>query len=72
MVGNLHAEYLHKIQHTYEQEIIDNSRDSREVSNATKRKDKIQTDRDGKKLDILAKIYLYKPPANSTNFKEER
>ncbi len=98
-VGNLRVEYLHKIQHTYEQEIlrmqeiIDNSHDSREVANATKRKDKlqkqlketkdydaklahialsrieidlddgvkvnyekVQTDREGKKLDILAKL----------------
>lgn len=98
-VGNLRVEYLHKMQHTYEreitrmQEIIDNSRDSREVSKATKRKDKIQkqlketkdydaklahialsrieidlddgvkvnyekvqTGRDGKKMQILAKI----------------
>lgn len=98
-VGNLRVEYLHKMQHTYEREIIrmqetiDNSRDSREVSKATKRKDKlqkqlketkdydaklahialsrieidlddgvkvnyekVQTDRDGKKMQILAKI----------------
>ncbi len=47
-VGNLRVEYLHKMQHTYEREIvrmqetIDNSRDSREVSKATKRKDKLQ------------------------------
>ena len=98
-VGNLRVEYLHKMQHTYEREIIrmqetiDNSRDSREVSKATKRKDKlqkqlketkdydaklahialsrieidlddgvkvnyekVQTDRDGKKMQILTKI----------------
>ena len=98
-VGNLRVEYLHKMQHTYEHEIIrmqetiDNSRDSREVSKATKRKDKlqkqlketkdydvklahialsrididlddgvkvnyekVQTDRDGRKMQILAKI----------------
>ena len=98
-VGNLRVEYLHKMQHTYErvivrmQEAIDNSRDSREVSKATKRKDKlqkqlketkdydtklahialsrieidlddgvkvnyekVQTGRDGKKMQILAKI----------------
>lgn len=98
-VGNLRVEYLHKMQHTYEREIlrmqetIDNSRDSREVSKATKRKDKlqkqlketkdydtklahialsrididlddgvkvnyekVQTGRDGKKIQILAKI----------------
>lgn len=47
-VGNLRVEYLHKMQHTYEREIvrmqetIDNSHDSREVSKATKRKDKLQ------------------------------
>lgn len=98
-VGNLRVEYLHKMQHTYEREIvrmqetIDNSRDSREVSKAIKRKDKlqkqlketkdydaklahialsrididlddgvkvnyekVQTGRDGKKMQILAKI----------------
>ena len=98
-VGNLRVEYLHKMQHTYEREIIrmqetiDNSHDSREVSKATKRKDKlqkqlketkdydaklahialsrieidlddgvkvnhekVQTDRDGKKMQILTKI----------------
>lgn len=98
-VGNLRVEYLHKMQHTYEREIarmqetIDNSRDTREVSKATKRKDKlqkqlketkdydaklahialsrieidlddgvkanyekVQTGRDGKKMQILAKI----------------
>lgn len=98
-VGNLRVEYLHKMQHTYEREIIrmqetiDNSRDSREVSRATKRKDKlqkqlketkdydamlahialsrieidlddgvkvnyekVQTGRDGKKMQILAKL----------------
>ena len=98
-VGNLRVEYLHRMQHTYEREIvrmqetIDNSRDSREVSKATKRKDKlqkqlketkdydaklahialsrieidlddgvkvnyekVQTGRDGKKMQILAKI----------------
>lgn len=98
-VGNLRVEYLHKMQHIYEhetvrmQEIIDNSHDSREVSKATKRKDKlqkqlketkdydaklahialsrieidlddgvkvnyekVQTGRDGKKMQILAKI----------------
>lgn len=99
IVGNLRVEYLHKMQHTYEieiirmQETIDNSRDSREVSKATKRKEKlqkqlketkdydtklahialsrieidlddgvkinyekVQTGRDGKKMQILAKI----------------
>ena len=98
-VGNLRVEYLHKMQHTYEREIIrmqetiDNSNDSREISKATKRKDKlqkqlketkdydaklahivhsrieidlddgvkvnyekVQTDKDGNKMQILAKI----------------
>lgn len=47
-VGNLRVEYLHKIQRTYEseiirmQEVIDNSHDSREVARATRRKDKLQ------------------------------
>ena len=97
--GNLRVEYLHRVQHIYEreiqrmQEIIDGSKDSREVSRATKRKDKlqkqlkeakeydtklahialsrididlddgvkvnyekVQTDRNGEKLQILAKI----------------
>ena len=98
-VGNLRVEYLHRMQRTYEQEILrmqdtmDNSPDSREVSKAAKRKDKlqkqlketqdydallahianarididlddgvkvnyekVQTSRDGKKMQILAKI----------------
>ena len=98
-VGNLRVEYLHKMQYIYEREIvrmqenIDNSRDPREVSKATKRKDKlqkqlketkdydaklahialsrieidlddgvkanyekVQTGRDGKKMQILSKI----------------
>ena len=97
--GNLRVEYLHRVQHIYEreiqrmQEIIDGSKDSREVSRATKRKDKlqkqlkeakeydtklahialsrididlddgvkvnyekVQTDKNGEKLQILAKI----------------
>lgn len=47
-VGNLRVEYLHKMQHTYEREIIrmqetiDNSLNSREVSKAIKRKGKLQ------------------------------
>lgn len=47
-VGNLRVEYLHKMQYTYEREVvrmqeaIDNSCDSREVSKTTKRKDKLQ------------------------------
>lgn len=98
-IGNLRIDYLHRIQRIYENEItrmqdtIENSRDAREVTAATKRKEKlikqlqetkeydekiahlalartsidlddgvkvnyekIQTDRDGKKLDVLSKI----------------
>ncbi|MCR3922366.1 MAG: BREX-1 system adenine-specific DNA-methyltransferase PglX, partial [Firmicutes bacterium] len=98
-IGNLRIDYLHRIQRIYENEIsrmqetIDNSKDTREVTAATKRKEKllkqlketkeydekiahlalartaidlddgvkvnyekVQTDTDGKKLDVLAKI----------------
>ncbi len=98
-IGNLRIDYLHRMQRIYENEIarmqdtIENSRDAREVSAATKRKEKlikqlqetkeydekiahlalartsidlddgvkvnyekVQTDREGKKLDVLAKI----------------
>ena len=98
-IGNLRIDYLHKMQRIYENEIarmqdtIENSKDAREVTAATKRKEKlikqlqetkeydekiahlalartsidlddgvkvnyekVQTDRDGKKLDVLAKI----------------
>lgn len=98
-IGNLRIDYLHRMQRIYENEIarmqdtIENSKDAREVTAATKRKEKlikqlqetkeydekiahlalartsidlddgvkvnyekIQTDRDGKKLDVLAKI----------------
>ena len=47
-IGNVRVEYLHRIQHVYEkeitrmQEIIDNSHDNKEISNATKRKEKLQ------------------------------
>lgn len=47
-IGNMRVEYLHRIQRVYEkelermQEIIDNSRDNKEISNATKRKEKLQ------------------------------
>lgn len=47
-IGNVRVEYLHRIQHVYEkeitrmQEIMDNSRDNKEISNATKRKEKLQ------------------------------
>ena len=47
-IGNLRVEYLHRIQRVYEkeiirmQEIIDNSHDNKEISNATKRKEKLQ------------------------------
>ena len=45
--GNMRVEYLHRMQRVYEkeiermQEIVDNSRDNREVSAATKRKEKL-------------------------------
>lgn len=98
-IGNLRIDYLHKMQRIYENEIgrmqdaIENSKDAREVTAATKRKEKlvkqlqetkeydekiahlalartsidlddgvkvnyekVQTDRDGKKLYVLAKI----------------
>jgi type II restriction/modification system DNA methylase subunit YeeA len=98
-IGNLRIDYLHRLQRIYENEIarmqdtIENSRDAREVTAATKRKEKlikqlqetkeydekiahlalartsidlddgvkvnyekVQTDQDGKKLDVLAKI----------------
>ena len=98
-IGNLRIDYLHRMQRIFENEIgrmqdtIENSKDVREVTAATKRKEKlikqlqetkeydekiahlalartsidlddgvkvnyekVQTDRDGKKLDVLAKI----------------
>lgn len=98
-IGNLRIDYLHRMQHVYESEIsrmqetIDNSKDAREMTAATKRKEKlvkqlketkeydekiahlalariaidlddgvkinyekVQTDTDGKKLEVLAKI----------------
>ncbi|WP_416330336.1 BREX-1 system adenine-specific DNA-methyltransferase PglX [[Clostridium] innocuum] len=47
-IGNVRVEYLHRMQRVYEkeinrmQEIIDNSHDNKEISNATKRKEKLQ------------------------------
>lgn len=47
-IGNVRVEYLHRIQRVYEkeitrmQEIIDNSHDNKEISNTTKRKEKLQ------------------------------
>lgn len=47
-IGNVRVEYLHRIQRVYEkeiirmQEIIDNSHDNKEISSATKRKEKLQ------------------------------
>lgn len=47
-IGSVRVEYLHRIQRVYEkeitrmQEIIDNSHDNKEISNATKRKEKLQ------------------------------
>lgn len=98
-IGDLRIDYLHRIQRIFENEInrmqdtIENSKDAREVTNATKRKEKlikqlqetkdydekiahlalartsidlddgvkvnyekVQTDRDGKMIDVLAKI----------------
>ena len=98
-IGNIRIDYLHMMQRIYENEIarmqdaIENSKDAREVTAATKRKEKlikqlqetkeydekiahlalariaidlddgvkvnyekVQTDTDGKKLDVLAKI----------------
>ena len=46
--GNMRVEYLHRMQRVYEkeidrmQEIIDNSRDNKEISKAIKRKEKLQ------------------------------
>lgn len=46
--GNMRVEYLHRMQRVYEkemermQEIIDSSHDNKEISNATKRKEKLQ------------------------------
>lgn len=46
--GNMRVEYLHRMQRVYEkelermQEIIDNSRDNKEISSATKHKEKLQ------------------------------
>lgn len=47
-IGNVRVEYLHRIQRVYEkeitrmQEIVDNSPDNKEISKATKRKEKLQ------------------------------
>ena len=47
-IGNVRVEYLHRIQRVYEQEvermqeIIENSHNNKEISNATKRKEKLQ------------------------------
>ena len=46
--GNMRVEYLHRMQRVYEkeiqrmQEIMDNSRDNKEITNAAKRKEKLQ------------------------------
>lgn len=98
-IGHMRVEYLHRMQRVYDkeiermQEIIDNSRDNKEINKATKRKEKlqkqvketkdydakvahlalsridididdgvkvnyekVQTGKDGKKMQILAKI----------------
>lgn len=47
-IGNIRVEYLHRMQRVYDkeiermQEIIDNSHDNKEISTATKRKEKLQ------------------------------
>lgn len=47
-IGNMRVEYLHRMQRVYEkeinrmQEVIDNSKDNKEISNAIKRKEKLQ------------------------------
>lgn len=47
-IGNMRVEYLHRMQIVYEkeinrmQEVIDNSKDNKEISNAIKRKEKLQ------------------------------
>lgn len=47
-IGNMRVEYVHRMQRVYEkeinrmQEVIDNSKDNKEISNAIKRKEKLQ------------------------------
>ena len=47
-IGNMRVEYLHRTQRLYEkemermQEVMDNSRDNKEINAATKRKEKLQ------------------------------
>ena len=47
-IGNMRVEYLHRMQRVYEkeinrmQEVIDSSKDNKEISNAIKRKEKLQ------------------------------
>ena len=47
-IGNMRVEYLHRMQRVYDkeiermQEVIDNSRDNKEISVASKRKEKLQ------------------------------
>lgn len=47
-IGNMRVEYLHRMQRVYDkeiermQEVIDNSRDNKEISAASKRKEKLQ------------------------------
>lgn len=47
-IGNMRVEYLHKAQRVYEkeiermQEIVDNSKDNKEIASASKRKEKLQ------------------------------
>lgn len=47
-IGNMRVEYLHRMQRIYDkeiermQEIVDNSNDNKEISTATKRREKLQ------------------------------
>ena len=59
-IGNMRIEYLHRMQRVYEkeidrmQEVIDNSHDNREISNATKRKERlIKQMQETKDYDVL-------------------
>lgn len=59
-IGNMRVEYLHRIQRVYEkeinrmQEIIENSHDNKEISNAVKRKEKLQKQlKEAKDYDAL-------------------
>ena len=58
-IGNMRVEYLHRMQRVYDkeiermQEIIDNSHDNKEISVATKRKEKLQKQiKEAKEYDV--------------------